>query len=63
MLEVNKMKNLKHFEDASLELVLFGSDVLTTSDGSDTFYGDKNPGTENDPTYATSSGNTETLWL
>lgn len=32
-MEVNKMKRIKAFEDAMLELVLFGSDVLTTSGG------------------------------
>jgi hypothetical protein len=34
-MEVNKMKRIKAFEDAMLELVLFGSDVLTTSGGGD----------------------------
>ena len=29
--EVNKMKKMKQFEDANLELILFGFDVLTTS--------------------------------
>lgn len=28
------MKKMKQFEDATLELVLFGFDVLTTSDNS-----------------------------
>ena len=30
--EVNKMKKMKSFEDAVLELVLFCSDVIVTSD-------------------------------
>lgn len=30
--EVNKMKKMKPFEDAALELVLFCSDVIVTSD-------------------------------
>lgn len=50
------MKKMKQFEDATLELVLFGFDVLTTSDGSAVAEEDL------DSSNATNSGDTVTLW-